>query len=217
MIRTLSLRTKLTISFCIIIVFLCASMFVGYYTISKMRNLIEDMYEENYKTSVGVAQLLAKLNGVRAALMTMLSETDRVKQEAQHNIIKDITKEIDASFEGMINSSGTFREISILKEARETWVAFRDARDNEIIPAIYAGKTGKVSALAVGIQKERYDRFVALTKELIDIGTKAMEGTAGVSRKHYSALISSFVVIWLVSISASIAMAFFLSGELPTL
>lgn len=210
MIRTLSLRTKLTISFCIIIAFLCASMFVGYYTISKMRALIDGMYEENYKTSVGVAQLHAKLNGVRAALMTMLSETDRVKQEAQHNIIKDITKEIDASFEEMINSSGTFREISILKEARETWVAFRDIRDNEIVPAIYAGKTEKAAALAMGVQQERYNRFVALTKELIDIGTKAMEGTAGVSRKHYMALISSFVVIWLVSISASIAMALFL-------
>jgi diguanylate cyclase (GGDEF)-like protein len=210
MIRTLSLRTKLTISFCIIIAFLCASMFVGYYTISKMRTLIDGMYEENYKTSVGVAQLHAKLNGVRAALMTMLSETDRAKQEAQHNIIKDITKEIDASFVELINSSGTFREISVLKEARETWVSFRDTRDNEIIPAIYAGKTEKAAALAMGVQKERYNRFVALTKELIDMGTKAMEGTAGVSRKHYRALISSFVVIWLVSISASIAMALFL-------
>ena len=57
--------------------------------------------------------------------------------------------------------------ISLVKEINSVWIAFRETRDNELIPAVYAGKIERARELGLGIQKERYKEFVSLTEELV--------------------------------------------------
>jgi hypothetical protein len=41
------------------------------------------------------------------------------------------------------------------------WTEFKATRDNEIIPAVYAGKTDDAKKLAMGIQAERMGKMKA--------------------------------------------------------
>ncbi len=210
MLGSLGLKTKLIVTLSVLIAFLGVSMFIGYRSLKKSNDLMKEIYEESYQASVGMADLHARLNAVRAALITMINEADRKEQEKQHRIINELTREIDASFESLTRKPRPLREISILNEARGVWNAFRDTRDNEIIPALYAGKTEKAKGLACGIQKERYNKIASLTAGLIDRETKEVEDIIENSKREHKAIIIAFSGIGLLSVSAGIIMFLFL-------
>lgn len=210
--KSFGLKTKLVVSFSILIVFLGVAVFIGYKSLHELKGLLDEMYGEHYQTSVGVATLHAKLNNVRAALITMMSETERAKQDGQHKIIKDLTEEIDSIFATLLKNANFKQDMfSPLKEANASWVAFRNTRDNELIPAIYAGRLDEAKVLAMSVQKERYDKFVALTDDLIDKETKEAQSLTEISQMRYKTLIITFFAIGFLALSVSIAMAVILA------
>ncbi|MBI5875337.1 MAG: methyl-accepting chemotaxis protein [Deltaproteobacteria bacterium] len=213
--KSLNLKTKLVASFGILTLFLGMAVFVGYKSLHELKGFLEEMYGEHYQASVGVATLHAKLNGVRAALVTMMSETERAKQDGQHKIITDLTEEIDSIFAGLLKNASFKQDmITPLKETNAVWVAFKNTRDNEVIPAVYAGRVQEAKNIALGIQKERYNKFVALTDELIDKETKEAKDLTEMSGTRYETLIITFFVIGFLAVSASILMAALLSRSI---
>lgn len=210
--KSMGLKTKLVASFGILTLFLGMAVFVGYKSLHELKGFLEEMYGEHYQASVGVATLHGKLNGVRAALVTMMSETEKTKQDGQLKIITDLTEEIDSIFAGLLKNASFKQDmITPLKETNAVWVAFKNTRDNEVIPAVYAGRLQEAKNIALGIQKERYNKFVALTDELIDKETKEAKDLTEISGKRYETLMITFFVIGFLAVSASILMAALLS------
>ncbi len=213
--KLLNLKAKLFISFGIILIFFLAALITGYISLGANHRFLLEMYNEQYTASITVSSLHAKLNNVRASLLTMMSETERPKQEAQHGVIKKLTNEIDESFNTLLTSEDLkSNTVSILKEAYSNWAAFRDTRDNELIPAIYAGRLDKARELALGIQKERYNKFVALTDQLLDIERKEAREHIEALQRQYNRLIFIYIIIGLLSVSASISLALLLNRSI---
>lgn len=110
--------------------------------------------------------LKAKLTDVRGALVAMLGEKDKAKQEELHAKIKKLTKEIDGLLSALIAKEKGAEAKGKLEELKKTWEAFRDTRDAQIIPAIYGGKIEEAKAIAGGVQKERFQKMSSIVDEL---------------------------------------------------
>ncbi|HBR17891.1 MAG: hypothetical protein A3G39_09345 [Deltaproteobacteria bacterium RIFCSPLOWO2_12_FULL_43_16] len=206
--RNIGLKTKVAFSFSILIAFLGIAVFVGYRSMSELKVFLEEMYEEHYTASVGVEILHSKVNAVRIALMNMMNESEKSKQDSQYKIIKDLTGEIDTRFNNLLKNTAMKEDmIAIIKEANNIWIAFKDTRDSELIPAIYAGRQKEAKALAMGIQRERYNKFVALTDDMIEKETKEAKDAVETSQTRYRTLIIIFGIIGFVAIGTSIFMA----------
>src|SRR5205809_1025154 len=88
-------RTKLFLSFGLIIIFLGIVIVVAYTGIMSMQEAQKRLYEEDFANAVDLASLRLNQNGVRAAQLDMLIVDKRSDQEAWQQDIKDRSKEID--------------------------------------------------------------------------------------------------------------------------
>lgn len=213
--KYMGLKTKLVASFGILTLFLGIAVFVGYKSLHELKGFLEEMYSEHYQASVGVATLHAKVNSVRVGRLTVMSEIDRTKQEAQQKVIKGFADEIDGLFDSLLKNPAFPQDMILpIKEIQSTWVAFRDTWDNQVLPAIYGGRLEEARGLVMGIQKERYNKFVALTDALIDKETKEAKDLTEISGMRYKTLIITFLAIGFLAVSVSILMAALLSRSI---
>jgi hypothetical protein len=114
-----------------------------------------------------INNLKTKLLDARTALVAMLGESDRTKQEEYNTKVKNLTEETLAFFPKLIeNAKGTDVEDK-LKDLKDAWDVFRNTRDNEIIPNFFAGKVEEAKAVGGGIQKERFAKISAAVDELL--------------------------------------------------
>lgn len=105
----------------------------------------------------------AKLVEGRTALISMLDEKDKTKLSELHTTIKKVTGEINGlipGLKGIVPDGG-------LNELNGAWVVFRDGRDNNVIPALLAGRIEEAKSIATGIQKERFQKVSSILDGLI--------------------------------------------------
>lgn len=114
-----------------------------------------------------INNLKTKLLDARTALVTMLGESDRAKQEECRTKVKNLTEETLAFFPKLIeNAKGTNVEAK-LNELKAAWDIFRNTRDNEVIPNFFAGKVDEAKAVGGGIQKERFAKISSMVDGLL--------------------------------------------------
>jgi methyl-accepting chemotaxis protein len=160
-------RTKLFLGFGSLILLVGAIALVGALSLRTMSRYLTELHDDHYKMSVTLTETQAKLNGVRAHLLTMAMHKDRAIQEREHNAIRALTKEIDANFDQLLASNLSEETKTKVRKVREPWEEFRNTRDSELIPFIYNGKVAEAQALALGIQRERYGRFASGAAEIV--------------------------------------------------
>lgn len=195
----LSIKKKLysgTLVFVLITGIICIW---GYKTIADVADRIKILNDEHLAGSLGASELKADLNNVRAALVTMLAEPDKTKFDSHKQKIKELTEKVDNNLNELLSSKAFPQDmIDDLQKIKEPWTAFRDTRDNELIPAIYAGDVEKARGLAMGVQAERYKKFIELTNEFIDKEKKetndAVEYSKAVTKNTANMLIGIFIV-----------------------
>ncbi|MCI4625082.1 MAG: hypothetical protein L3V56_03880 [Candidatus Magnetoovum sp. WYHC-5] len=108
------------------------------------------------------ADLQKKITETREALVTMVN--DKAKRgEEQQKMLKTTTEAVNTALAGMKAPAGKDAQF---KELTDTWNAFTKTRDEELVPALLAGKDDDAKKLATGIQKERFEKLVSLCGEL---------------------------------------------------
>jgi len=99
----------------------------------------------------------ANLAEARAQLVAMIAETDPAKLDDFKAKIKDASDKLDADLAAMASGPDAAKAAAFAP----VWQAFKETRETEIIPAVYAGKTADAKALATGIQAERMAQMKA--------------------------------------------------------
>ncbi|MBI5893179.1 MAG: methyl-accepting chemotaxis protein [Deltaproteobacteria bacterium] len=163
----ISFKTKIFFAFGGGGVLLGIMLVVGYLTISTVRGSLDEMYNEHYTASVGVTELKADLNQVRALLMGMIAESEPSKRENLRSKINETSLNVDKRLDALLENIKEPTMVKKLEEIKDVWTAFRDTRDKEIIPAIFAGDLHKAVSIATGIQAERYKKFNGIVTELV--------------------------------------------------
>ncbi|MEP9410735.1 MAG: MCP four helix bundle domain-containing protein [Candidatus Brocadia sp.] len=114
-----------------------------------------------------INDLKTKLVDARTALVTMLGESDRARQEECRTKVKNLTEETKALFLKLIENAKGTNIGARLNELKAAWDIFRDTRDNEVIPNFFAGKVDEAKAVGGGIQKERFAKISSMVDELL--------------------------------------------------
>ncbi|MBI5307915.1 MAG: MCP four helix bundle domain-containing protein [Planctomycetes bacterium] len=113
-----------------------------------------------------VNDLKSKFVDARTALVAMLGEADKAKQEECAAKVKQVTQATLDFFPGLIAKAAGTPADGKLKEIKDAWDVFRDTRDNQVIPLFFAGKADEAKAIGGGIQKERFGKISAMVDAL---------------------------------------------------
>ncbi|MCK5718463.1 MAG: hypothetical protein KAH84_00790 [Thiomargarita sp.] len=94
------------------------------------------------------------LADARFNLMMMVMSTEKAEQDQLKVEIDNASIELERVIEIMLNDENKTddEQFTILLE---TWVEFKNTRETEIVPAIYAGNNMKAIEIATGVQAER--------------------------------------------------------------
>jgi len=96
----------------------------------------------------------AALMEARGHLVAMIGSTDKAAHADLKTKIHAASDKVDATVNSMLKSYNAGNE-SQANAFKPVWEAFKTTRENEIIPAVLAGKNADAKALATGIQAER--------------------------------------------------------------
>jgi methyl-accepting chemotaxis protein len=163
----LKVRNKFFAGFGLLTTIVVSVALVGYQGLHVMNSYLVSLHDEHFSVAISVADTATNLNAVRATLLGMMAAKDRGDQEKLHATIQQLTKQIDGSFE-RLRGRGLSDELRTkLTKVQETWQAFRDTRDRELIPAIYDGRLDDARKLATGVQAERFAVFSSGATQLI--------------------------------------------------
>jgi hypothetical protein len=99
----------------------------------------------------------ANLAEARSQLVAMIAETDAAKLDDFKTKVHAASDKLDADLAAMASGpdaakAGAFQPV---------WEAFKNTRETEIIPAVYAGKNADAKAIATGIQAKRMAQMKA--------------------------------------------------------
>jgi len=106
--------------------------------------------------------LRTKLSAARESLISMMVNKDKRGPE-QQKLVKDTANDVSAQLSKMKAPAG--KDIQF-KELVETWKAFKETREKELVPAILKGNDDEAKKIAGGIQKERITKCQTLVSEL---------------------------------------------------
>ena len=107
------------------------------------------------------------LQTARENLVAMLDAVDKAAQEDLKKKVDEASTALETALDAMIGNATTSEDNKgKLNQFKETWTAFKETREKELVPAIYAGKKEDAKALATGVQAERMTTMKDLIKEL---------------------------------------------------
>jgi len=99
----------------------------------------------------------ANLAEARTQLVAMIAETDPAKLDDYKAKVHAASDKLDADLAAMASGPDATKA----GEFKPVWEAFKNTRETEIIPAVYAGKNADAKAIATGIQAERMKQMKA--------------------------------------------------------
>jgi len=171
--RDMSIKKKLYLVFGAMALGAIGGIIVGQITFARVQvgGKIYGAIERNMGIADDIAKLRVNLTLVRARLLTMMIEKERDKRQEHVEAIKGLTERIDELFGNLdraLKEANLTDAMASMTRARESWTAFRDTRDKELIPLILAGKMDKALEIAGGIQAERYNAFIDATRDAVD-------------------------------------------------
>jgi hypothetical protein len=96
----------------------------------------------------------AAMMEARGHLVAMIGSTDKAMHADLKPKIQAASDKVDAIVNAMQKSYNAGNEAQA-NAFKPVWEAFKATRENDIIPAVLAGKNADAKALATGIQAER--------------------------------------------------------------
>ena len=163
----LTTRTKLILSFGVMLLLLAAVSVTAYRSITAIQQSQARLYKEDFANEADLLTLRLNENGMRAAMLEMQAVTKRSDQEVWHQDAKDRSKAVDEILPRLLERNRSDpKSLRRLEELRDNRDAFKQTRETEIIPLIYEGKINEARKLAHGIQAERLLKIRSIAEEL---------------------------------------------------
>ncbi len=167
-IQNLSIRSKLFLSFGVLLALLIVVLLVSFYVIRAIHSDDTVILQQRLPNALGFANLRSHQNYQRVLMMETLSVQDKKEQELRlaevqkyKELIDELTRQIDTRIRNEPDKMVQFNEYkSILDSYRQT--------RNEVQTYILQGDLQKARVMdaGVGIQEERYDRMRSILLSL---------------------------------------------------
>ncbi|MEK6691436.1 MAG: methyl-accepting chemotaxis protein [Nitrospirota bacterium] len=195
----LGTRYKLFIGFGLMIILLVIVSAVAYLDITAIKESQKGMYEKDFADARDLLILRTNQNGVRADLLTMMLVPSRSDQDIWHQSIKERGKEIEQVMQKILERARGGSDALSKEEVNNIRRAFVETRDSQIIPLIYEGRIKEANQLALGIQKERYQKMRSITQALGNEAVKNAEQRIIESTRKAESSARIFVIVGVIA------------------
>ncbi|MCL5288079.1 MAG: methyl-accepting chemotaxis protein [Acidobacteria bacterium] len=205
-------RGKLFFAFGLTIAFLLAVVVTAYRGVTGIQEAQERMYDDDFASAVDWLTFRANQEEMRASLLAMLSATQRSEQETYQQEVRDRSRANDELLKKLLelarSDPGSLRRIEELNAIRN---AFKQTRETQIIPLIYAGKSEAASKLAIGIQADRFAKMRSIAQELRDEAEERARVTVVQAEETAKKSVRFFGAVGSLALVVAVAMALFLN------
>jgi methyl-accepting chemotaxis protein len=213
----LSTRNKLFVGIGLMIALLATVIITAYLSVSSIQASQKKLYQEEFANAVDLLNMRTDENGVRAALLSMMTAPTRPERETWHQDIKQRSKEIiDATRQLLERNRNDPRVMDRLEELKAVREKFAQTRDTQAIPLIYAGKTEQARMLAFGVQEERYLRIRAIAQELGDAAVEQARAAVAESGQRTEQTVRAFVIIGIAALLLGLTTVLLLNRIIAT-
>lgn len=129
--------------------------------------LVSLLFTQMAHAAVDADALKSSLMTARENLVSMLDAPDAAAQDKYQEEITKASKGVDDGVAAALTDKETAPEqLTKLEEFKQVWEEFKKTRDDEIIPAIKAGKKEDAKQLATTVQVERMKKMKGTLTEL---------------------------------------------------
>jgi methyl-accepting chemotaxis protein len=189
----LATRTKIFLSFGLMIVFLLIVIATAFNGVTAIHQSQEQLLREEFLPTIKLIELRSDQNRVRAQLLEMMMTKDRERQRELERDIREKTKAVDAGLKLVSESlQGRPQEMKQFEAMVSLLADYRKVRDQQI-SLIYDDKAGEAESLDDTVQGEHYKRIRAIAVELGD--TAIAQAKLRVVQAHAKAEVLSQVFI----------------------
>jgi len=105
------------------------------------------------------------LADARLNLMMMVVSTDKAEQDALKVDIDKASIDLEKAMTALLKDENKTDDAQ-LTTLQETWALFKNTRETEIVPAVYAGDNKKGIEIATGVQAGRMKIMNGVIREL---------------------------------------------------
>ena len=113
-----------------------------------------------------ICDVKANLGNARSSLVAMVGSKDKAEQAALRDKVNDASTKLEEAYAAMLGDDNKADDAD-LDKFKETWEAFKETRETEIIPAVEKGDTKTAKDIAQGVQA---DRMKVMNGVVADLG-----------------------------------------------
>ena len=160
--KDMRLRNKLILLTVIVFSGFALLSVMGTYVLNKVRvgSKTYLTIKTNKDALEKIALLGSDLNQFRAETAILIDETNSDKAEQIKANLMELKTVIDSRFTDLLSAmTGEEKKLAI-QDAQATWTEFLSTVENEFLPARERGERSLARELAMGIQEQRYSRYI---------------------------------------------------------
>jgi methyl-accepting chemotaxis protein len=207
----LATRTKLFLSFGLMIMFLLVVIVTAYKGFTALHQSQEGLFRDDFLPSIELVELRSAQNRARAQLLEIMKTKDRVKQQELEKDIRVRAKEFDVGLKIVSESlQARPQQLKQFEEMVSVLTDYRRTRDEQL-SLIYADKAGEAENLDATVQSERYNRIRAIAINLGDTAIAQAKMRIAQANTRAEALFRVFIGISILVVVLSVGAAVFLS------
>ena len=208
----LATRSKLFSSFALVIVLLAVVIATAYRGITTVQASQKALYREEFMNALDLIEIRSQQNAARADMLSIILLPQRSDQDAVREEVKRRAKEAQERTQQLLERNRRDPQLfSKLQGFDALRADYRDTRDNQIIPLIYAGKIEETKKLVFGIQAERDAKMRSIADELVNQSEKQAATSVAQSEQITAEYLRIFLIVGLSALLLGLAMAGFLS------
>ncbi len=158
-IRDLSIRNKLLMGFVLMLLLLLGVIVLAYTRISQV-NEFQKQLSVDFTEALDLTTVIRYEDSTRARLLEMIMADTPAERERKQHEIRERVQIIEKRFENLRlihrNEPHSLEKLQELELAHNN---FKQARETQVYPLIYAGRQDEARKLALGPQVERFEKI----------------------------------------------------------
>jgi len=203
-IRDLSIRNKLLTGFMLVLLLLLGVIALAYTRISHI-NDFQRQLSRDFTQALDLTTVIRYEDSIRARQLEMLIADTSVEQKRRQQEIRESEQIIDKELENLrLLYQNEPHSLEKLQELELTHNQFKQVRETQVFPLIYAGKQDEAKPLIRGPQLERFEKIRDLAIPLQQEALRDADLTAQQSERIAEQAVQIFLTASLAALLACI-------------
>jgi len=207
----LSTSAKLLIGFGLMIILLAILFATAYHGIVSIHEAQKKIFEAEFANVSDLKDVRFYQDRIRTLTLTMLLTQERQRLESLLDVGNEYAKKNEELMRKLFDREKDTKHISKLKAFDEIRKAFRETREKEVMPLVFAGKNEQAKAIVTGIQAERNEKMGAIIDELVSEAEQEAKAAVSQSAAIADRAMKVLVALGIAALILGVSTALYLS------